>query len=295
VGIRSASLGYSADSVRQKFGSYERENETGLDFAQARYFSSVQGRFTSVDPMLESAELGEPQSWNRYSFVLNNPLVYTDPTGEKWAVQYSNGKATFRWYDGDTIPTDWEGKWEEYKSSWFFGEDVIIRLGRAADDVYILTKQVFDEAYPGGWAKLQGADPANFTDEQKNIIAAAITWMGGATPYGQAMKEMWEMFGASMGGIRIPVRPVAAIKPAATAKSLPPSVQRKLGGLASRANEKVADVIRSRGGNASNVKETGHWAEKTLAETAQAAINGEATAVKAIKVAKDAGRLGKKY
>ena len=46
VGIRSASNGYSGDSVRQKFGSYERDNETGLDYFGARYFASVQGRFT---------------------------------------------------------------------------------------------------------------------------------------------------------------------------------------------------------------------------------------------------------
>jgi RHS repeat-associated protein len=60
---------------------YERDNETGLDFAEARYFSSVQGRFTSPDPQLSSGAVIDPQSWNRYSFTLNNPLKYTDPSG----------------------------------------------------------------------------------------------------------------------------------------------------------------------------------------------------------------------
>jgi RHS repeat-associated protein len=81
VGIRSASIGYSVDSVRQKFTGHERDDETGLDYMQARYFSSLQGRFTGVDPLMSSATTGNPQSWNRYTYVLNNPLRYVDLDG----------------------------------------------------------------------------------------------------------------------------------------------------------------------------------------------------------------------
>ena len=42
---------------------------------------SAQGRFTTVDPLLSSVAFEEPQSWNRYTYTLNNPLRYTDPTG----------------------------------------------------------------------------------------------------------------------------------------------------------------------------------------------------------------------
>ena len=63
-------------------GSKERDNETGLDFFGARYFSSVQGRFTSVDPgSLGKRHLINPQKWNRYSYTINNPLRYFDPDG----------------------------------------------------------------------------------------------------------------------------------------------------------------------------------------------------------------------
>lgn len=74
--------------------------------------------------------------------------------------------------------------------------------------------------------------------------------------------------------------------PAAASANLTPSETKKLGNLASRADEKVADVIRSRGGNASNVGEAGPWAQKTLAETAKAATGGDKTAETAIKIAK---------
>ncbi len=78
---RTQALGYTADSVRQKFTTYERDNETNLDFAQARYFRSGFGRFNSPDTMMASARRIEPQTFNRYGYVVNNPLRFTDPTG----------------------------------------------------------------------------------------------------------------------------------------------------------------------------------------------------------------------
>jgi RHS repeat-associated protein len=80
---RTQGLGYTADSVRQKFTGYERDNESSLDFAQARYYKSAHGRFTSVDPIYITKErLVDPQGIYLYSYVRNNPLAYIDPTGE---------------------------------------------------------------------------------------------------------------------------------------------------------------------------------------------------------------------
>lgn len=83
-GGRTNAQGYSGDCVRDKFVGYERDGETGLDYAEARYHGSVYGRFTSVDPAMGSARKSMPQSWNRYSYVLNRPLSLIDPTGEFW-------------------------------------------------------------------------------------------------------------------------------------------------------------------------------------------------------------------
>jgi len=52
---------------------------TSTEFMHARYFSPNLGRFLSVDPI--GGEVGSSQSWNRYSYVLNNPLTHTDPHG----------------------------------------------------------------------------------------------------------------------------------------------------------------------------------------------------------------------
>lgn len=83
TGGRTTAQGYSAsDGIRQKFTGYEADGETGLNFAQARYQSPAQGRFTSVDPTLKSIDPENPQTLNRYTYALNNPLAYVDPDGE---------------------------------------------------------------------------------------------------------------------------------------------------------------------------------------------------------------------
>jgi RHS repeat-associated protein len=56
-----------------KFTGYERDTESGLDNASARHFSSAIGRFLQPDPLS-----GYPEN---YSYVYNNPLNLTDPSG----------------------------------------------------------------------------------------------------------------------------------------------------------------------------------------------------------------------
>jgi RHS repeat-associated protein len=79
---RTPGLGYAADTVRKQFTGYERDNETDLDFAQAMYSNRL-GRFVTTDPLQASAVVRDPQTWNRYSYALNNPLKLNDPTGLK--------------------------------------------------------------------------------------------------------------------------------------------------------------------------------------------------------------------
>jgi RHS repeat-associated protein len=54
----------------------------GLDYFGARYYSGAQGRFTSPDAPLLDQHPEDPQSWNLYSYVRNNPLRFIDPTGQ---------------------------------------------------------------------------------------------------------------------------------------------------------------------------------------------------------------------
>ncbi|MEQ1607088.1 MAG: RHS repeat-associated core domain-containing protein [Pyrinomonadaceae bacterium] len=84
IGGRTTGQGYGSpqsDGVRQQFTGYERDLETGLDFAQARYMGSSLGRFTSPDPLLASGKTTDPQTFNRYTYVINNPTKFVDPDG----------------------------------------------------------------------------------------------------------------------------------------------------------------------------------------------------------------------
>jgi hypothetical protein len=44
-------------------------------------YENRHGRFTAIDPLLASGKSANPQTFNRYVYVMNNPLIFTDPSG----------------------------------------------------------------------------------------------------------------------------------------------------------------------------------------------------------------------
>jgi RHS repeat-associated protein len=78
VAIEDAQLVSTADLV------------VGLDYFGSRYFSGAMGRFTSPDEPFADQDENDPQSWNLYSYVRNNPLRFTDPHGRE-CVTLDNG------------------------------------------------------------------------------------------------------------------------------------------------------------------------------------------------------------
>ena len=72
----------SAGGQPRKYAGKERDPETGYDYFGGRYYANRLGRFTTVDPAYRVEEnLLDPQRWNRYTYVRNNPYKYTDPDG----------------------------------------------------------------------------------------------------------------------------------------------------------------------------------------------------------------------
>lgn len=66
-------------SIDKGFTGHEHLDEVGLIHMNGRVYDPVIGRFVSADPFIQSPK--DLQSYNRYSYVLNNPLSLTDPTG----------------------------------------------------------------------------------------------------------------------------------------------------------------------------------------------------------------------
>ena len=92
-GGRSSVSGYTAslaDGPAQKFTGKERDNESGLDYFGARYFSGAGGRFTSPDLVnVTWKRLLDPgNTLNKYSYAANNPLLYVDPNGQDVTIFY---------------------------------------------------------------------------------------------------------------------------------------------------------------------------------------------------------------
>ena len=80
----------SGVSQNYKFTGKERDSESSLDYFGARHYGSSMGRFMQPDEAFNDQNTSDPQSWNLYSYVRNNPLRYTDPTGDA-CVQGSDG------------------------------------------------------------------------------------------------------------------------------------------------------------------------------------------------------------
>jgi RHS repeat-associated protein len=70
---------YNASGDKLFFTTYERDSESGNDYAHTRYNVSRLARFSSPDPI--SGSTSDPQSLNRYSYVRNMPVMLTDPVG----------------------------------------------------------------------------------------------------------------------------------------------------------------------------------------------------------------------
>jgi RHS repeat-associated protein len=122
---RTTAQGYEPSGTpsnpREKFAACERDAETGLDFAQARYYQSRLGRFTTPDEFTGGpdeifsftdaasanptlyADIADPQTFNKYQYCLNNPLRYVDSDGHQQDGQ--GGKKTLADHVRDAAQT----------------------------------------------------------------------------------------------------------------------------------------------------------------------------------------------
>jgi RHS repeat-associated protein len=64
-----------------KFATYTRDNSTGLDYADQRFFTSQFGRFLSADRFKQAAKANDSGSWNKYSYTRGDPVNRRDRRG----------------------------------------------------------------------------------------------------------------------------------------------------------------------------------------------------------------------
>ena len=76
------------------FAGQQYDSESNLTRMEFRSLSTTQGRWTAMDPSdKKAADTASPQSWNLYSYVMNNPIISEDPSGLLgfWVVRVDTG------------------------------------------------------------------------------------------------------------------------------------------------------------------------------------------------------------
>ncbi|WHI48954.1 RHS repeat-associated core domain-containing protein [Microbulbifer sp. VAAF005] len=66
-------------TTNRGYTGHEQLDRTGLIHMNGRIYDPTLGRFLSPDPIVQAPTFS--QNWNRYSYVFNNPLSFTDPSG----------------------------------------------------------------------------------------------------------------------------------------------------------------------------------------------------------------------
>lgn len=110
-------------TTRRGFTGHEHLDRTGIIHMNGRIYDPQLGRFLSPDPIL--AEPASSQSWNRYSYVSNNPLAYTDPSGHtRLQKYYRDGKCQMPggcidvW--GSQVSRGWDVVWIDSSMNGFW-------------------------------------------------------------------------------------------------------------------------------------------------------------------------------
>jgi RHS repeat-associated protein len=82
-----------------KFAGHEWDWATNLEYANARMYSHNRARFMQPDPIgLQGANLSNPQTLNRYTYVNNDPVNYLDPSG-KFGASFACFLIDYGWYE----------------------------------------------------------------------------------------------------------------------------------------------------------------------------------------------------
>jgi RHS repeat-associated protein len=105
AGSDAAPVGFAGSELDAELGN---SSWLAANYMGARWLQAAIGRFTSVDPGHADGTLTDPQSWNGYAYVRNNPLAFVDP----------DGRQTYIVGAGDLVTGEGGGMSDEDRAIW---------------------------------------------------------------------------------------------------------------------------------------------------------------------------------
>ena len=159
----------STDTTGNPFAyNSEARDDSGLDYLRARYYDSQGGTFLSEDSY--PGEATDPLSQNRYSYVQNNPVNYTDPSGHFW----SSIKKGWN-YVKKTASNAWNGVKRVASNTWNTVKRVASNTWNGvksfASKAWNATKSAFNHAT--NWVSTQYNRAVNWGSRQWNKVQTA--------------------------------------------------------------------------------------------------------------------------
>ncbi len=156
-----------SDNDPYHFAELDHDTESNTEHAQFRNYSSTQGRWLSPDPYSGSYSFGDPQSFNRYTYVRNNPLMAVDPSGMKMTFSADDPGAGVQEQQADAAAWNADAFWNNL---WAQSEG---RYNNPLDSPY---------ANPDSWVYAPQASPEGeaidvfCNDDLFNLDCAVASW-----------------------------------------------------------------------------------------------------------------------
>lgn len=145
--VRAAS---GATATDYRYTGQRSEAEIGLYFYVARFYDPILGRFVSADTYVPESQ--GVQAWDRYAFVNNNPVRYTDPTGHNIPFP--------QLFNFSNIYIPLSGGWD--------------LVGAAACAVFCGVLPVHFESYGLGQGAIVGDSPAQTMEKGMTLFGAGV-------------------------------------------------------------------------------------------------------------------------
>ena len=164
--------------LRRGYTGHEHLPEFGLINMNARLYDPVIGRFLSPDPYVQAPTFS--QSFNRYSYCINNPLKYTDPSGELFS-SIVTGVLGFVGAVGRTL------------YAWGYGFKDPVKAANLLQDAWKDYGKQMEHAWKMDVGMLK-TDPNKSGGGRAWELISRFTWQGGQTALGHLI-----MTGANVG------------------------------------------------------------------------------------------------